>query len=158
MARNVNYYRRYTGAWAVVALALLVGLTGCALTYPPGDPGYPPERLHPTPEQIAALMQSTGAPSVAEAPFALRFYPAFVLAGGATWQTCHVPPSWQATRIAVTFEGKGSSDVPAYLYAPRLVEHIPCGKWTGACLVRLPTGEIRRVEQTLESRGGPDCE
>lgn len=140
---------------AIVAAAFagVVLACGCAFRYPPADRLGGPERPHPTAEQIAALVRTSTPVAHLEAPFELRFFPAVVLAGGATWQTCHVPTSWNAVRVATAFEGKFASDVPADRYQPRLVESIPCGKFSGVCAVLLPNGDVRRIERAIESRG-----
>jgi hypothetical protein len=143
------------GAVKCALLLIALQLAGCALRYPPADPHVDAEHQPPTAAELLALLDAPTSAVHLEAPFELRFYPAFVLAGGATWMTCHTPPNWNAVRVATTFEGKFSSDVPADAYQPRLVEGIACGSWVGVCVVLLPSGQTKRIERKIESKG--DC-
>jgi hypothetical protein len=57
-------------------------------------------------------------------------------------------------RVAMAFDGTGLlTDKAIEHHGPRLVERIPCGRWTGVCSVLLPGGDVRRIERSIESRG-----
>lgn len=112
---------------------------------------FTPEPIHPSLKRIAELARVESPTKHEEAPFALTFYPAITLPGGSTRVTCHVPPSWNAEFVSVHgFEGKIGYITPAYLYEPRVVSGVPCGKNTAKCAVVLPSGEVKTQTRNME--------
>lgn len=131
-----------------MAAAFALALTSC------GPRPFVPERPHPTPEQISALARVDVRHSRAvSTPAKLSLLPQIVMAGGATWVTCHVPAEHPARRIRYGVEGIRISEGPLERIQNRiLVERIACGRWLAVCL--LSNGE--RHEAAIEVAGCED--
>ncbi len=147
----------WAGLRAAIVTTALTGftVTACAWTYPPADKLGPADKPHPTPAQMAALLDGPPVWSI-EAPFSLRLMPASVNAGGAVRITCHVPASYGPGTVRVALENITSyTRQIAYSQNELLAESIPCGIWIATCSIHTRRGSEFR-QQALESRG--DCE
>jgi len=135
--------------WLTIILTSLT--LGCAHRTLPLEP-----RL-PTQERLSELARVAPDDVPKEGPFSASVYPQVILAGHATWVSCHVPRSYRAgvLRLDVPWMGASEQELDLVQFK-RLLERVPCGTHTISCSVFFYEGGSERRTATLIARG--DCE